>query len=108
MRHVEDSASMDGRGVERAQLALSALLEGNPKVKGPDEAATLAIDTWNVMLGAPNARALLEDIPAADMVALRDWMVASIAEDSGLPLDMVVKALDQHVKSANEPTIFRQ
>lgn len=99
---------MDGRGVERAQLALSALLEGNPKVTGPDEAAILAIDTWNVMLGAPNARSLLEDIPAADMVALRDWMVASIAEDSDLPLDLVLRALDQHVKPTNEPPSVRQ
>lgn len=85
---------MDDRGVERAQAALEVLLDGNPVVSTADDAAALAIETWNLLLSAPNARSLLADIPAAEMVALRDWMVATIAKSSGLPLDEVVGALD--------------
>jgi len=88
---------VDERGVERAQFAISALLEGNRTAATADQAAVLAIDTWNLLLSAPNARTLLADIPAADMVALRDWMVESIAREADLPLADVVAALDVHV-----------
>ena len=78
-------------------FALSALLEGNVKVTTADQAAVLAVDTWNLLLSAPNARTLLADIPAADMVGLRDWMVESIAREADLPLAGVTAALDVHV-----------
>lgn len=88
---------MEERGVERAQFALSALLEGNRSVATPDQAADLAIETWNLLLSAPNARTLLADIPAAEMVALRDWMVESIAREADLPLPVVQASLDVRV-----------
>lgn len=84
-------------GVERAKAALSVLIEGNRSVTTADDAAVLAIETWNLLLGAPNARALLQDIPAAEMPKLRDWMVAAIAHDAGLPVDEVQRALDVQV-----------
>ena len=83
--------------MERATFALSALLEGNRQVTTADDAAILAIETWNLLLSAPNARTMLADIPAAEMVELRDWMVAAIAADSGLPLEQVTAALDVQV-----------
>lgn len=89
--------AMDERGVERAQFALSALLEGHRRVATADDAAALAIDTWNLLLGASNARTILADVPASRMSDLREWMVAAISRDAGLPPADVQASLDRMV-----------
>jgi site-specific recombinase XerC len=88
---------VDTRGVERAKFALSAILEGHPRATTADGAAIVAIETWNLLLSAQQGRSLLDEVPAADMQALRDWMVVTIAREAGLPLSEVVAALDLHV-----------
>ena len=89
--------------MERAQFALSALLVGNRRVATADDAATLAIETWNLLLSAPNGRTLLADIPVDEMADLREWMVAAIATDAGLPVSDVLTELDSQVGRHGDP-----